>query len=186
MEFAPLPIGDQPPADMFDSLSEESLTRMEKLARLGYLERSFDFCGYNFAIRTLYPIEEAAAALAVQEFRNTLREPEVWGNVQVGLALMAVDHDPDFCPPVSLKVRPQDFARARFNWVSQNLMQPVLDYIYAEYLDLLEERNTVIREAQDLSERSLQAFWPGAGSSTEQATSDEPTTTDTPPSTPST
>lgn len=180
MEFSPLPVGDDP-RDLFESVSEESLTRMEKLIRLGYLERSFDFCGYNFAIRTLYPIEESAAALAVQEFRNTLREPEVWANVQVGLALMSVDYDEDFCPPLSPKVRPQDFARARFNWVSQNLMQPVLDYIYTQYLDLLEERNAVIREAQDLSERSLQAFWPGAGSSIEQATSDEQTTTDTQP-----
>src|SRR5271166_1339075 len=70
------------------------------LAWIGFLQKDIEFCGHSFTIKTLRPSEKAAAAVAVQEWRDTIAEPERWSNALVGMALVSVDGDPAFCPPI--------------------------------------------------------------------------------------
>lgn len=176
----PLPAGFADDHDPFDE-KEEILDDIDRLSRLGYLEDDFDFCGFHFSMRTLYPIEEAACALAIKEFSGTLREPETWAAAQVGLALTSIEYDEAFCPPVAKNIDPKEFARQRFNYITQRLMQPIIDYLFSRYINLLERRELAVKEAQDLSQGSLQSFWPGVDSSKEQGTSEGKTDTDIQP-----
>lgn len=181
-----LPVGfDEVVEDQLDPLDivdPDAQAAIEQLARIGYLTDEFDYCGVHFAIRTIYPIEELAAAAAIKEFTDTLKAPEAWGNAQIALALEAIDYDDKFCERTG-NMRPEQFARARFNYITSKFHQPVLDHLYSKYLVLIEKRDYAFKEAQNLSLGSPLSFLIGAGSSNEPGISLDQTSSEFQPST---
>lgn len=166
----------------FEQMEPELAGDFNALVNVGHLTDEFTFCGRHFVIRTLKPNEELAAAIAVKAYRETLKEPEAWCNAQIGLALMAVDHDDAFCPPTNHKL--EDFARARLHWVGDEFYQPVLNYVWNRYVELLARQKRAVEEADSLSQRNLHIWQPFADSSTEPGTSDAETDSEGPTSTP--
>lgn len=154
------------------------------LAFLGYLTHKFRFCGHSFAIETLRPHTKYAIGQAMNEYRNTLAEPDVFAAFHVALALTSVDGQRDFCPPVSDRV--SEFVAARFAWLTVDVkwQQPLIDYIFIEYTNLEKRAMAGIVELQSLSERGPDTLQPSPDSSIAPAPSDEPST-DSPPSEPS-
>lgn len=141
---------------------------VEGLIHLGELSEDFTFAGHTFTLRTLRAGEEIAAAQAIQTFRDTLKEPDAWMAAQVGLALVEIDGEGDFCPQAGPDLA--QFARARFNYVTKNWYWPVIQYLFRCYSTLLEKQLDAIQVMQDLSPRSQPIFSPSADSSIEQDT----------------
>jgi hypothetical protein len=94
---------------------------------------------------------------------------------------MAVDHDDDFCPPTNHKL--EDFARARLHWLGDEFYQPVLNYLWNRYVELLARQKQAVAEADSLSKRNLHTSlpfadsWTGAGTSDAETDSEAPTST---------
>lgn len=142
------------------------------LIYLGELTDSFEFCGHTFTLRTLRAGEEFAAAQAISEYRDTLKEPDAWVTAQIGLALVAIDGDDEFCPPAG--PNPAAFAKARFNYVTKNWYWPTIHFLYQCYTVLLTRQLEAMRSMQDLSPRGQPIFSPSADFSNEPGTlSDE-------------
>lgn len=125
---------------------------VEGLLYLGELTDSVTFCGHHFTLRTLRTHEELAAAHACQEYTSSIKAPDAWIAAQVGLALVAVDGDDAFCPPAG----PSDavFAKARFQYITENWYWPTIHYLYQFYVTLQEKQLAAYRAMQDLSPRS--------------------------------
>lgn len=148
-QVAPPP--EEEHVDPFALFSPQIQIAVRGLTFIGHLEREIEFCGHTFSLRTLYPSEKAAAAIAIQPWRGTIEEASAWTNVQVGLSLQSVDNVPDFCDAIGPDLN--EFARARLNFVNK-WHQPTLSYLYARYLELESEALDGIRELRDLSERN--------------------------------
>jgi hypothetical protein len=146
----------------FAELDPQISEAVEGLVYLGALTKEVEFCGHTFGLRTLKASEEIAAAKAIEPFRNTLKEPEAWAAVQVGLALTHIDGDDTFCPPIGPDAT--SFAKARYKYVTTSWYQPVIDFLFKVYADLLAEQVEAIRAVEDLSSRSLHTFLPSADS----------------------
>jgi hypothetical protein len=144
---------------------------VEGLIHLGELSDDFEFCGHTFGLRTLRMNEEIAAAKVIEPFRNTIKEPEAWIAAQIGLSLIHIDGEVDFCP----KAGPDQvsFARARFNYVTGNWYWPTIDFLYQGYSGLLLKQIEAMRAVQDLSPGTLLSSWPSADSFTAPATSND-------------
>lgn len=165
--------------DPFDLFSEQLRLPVRGLTFLGYIEKEVHFCGHTFSLRTLYPSEKAAVSLAVQPWRGSISEGEVWANAQVGLSLTAVDGDNDFCKQAGPDLH--DFAKARLNYVTQKWYQPTLSFLYARYLELEQEALDAIKELQDFSERNRVPSPPSPDSLTAQDILGAPIVSDTQP-----
>jgi hypothetical protein len=181
-EERPTPLGyteedlDQP-QDPFQGFSPEIRQDLEGLTHLGYLEDSFSFCGHHFVVKTLRGEEELAASLAIQEYRNTLKEPEAWVWANVALSLKSVDGDENFCPPIGPDVN--DYARARLKYCTSKWFYPLAEYIWVEHCIPLQQRQLRALEAlQGLSKRDRNPSSPKSDSSTGWAISEN-----SPPST---
>lgn len=156
------------------------------LSYIGHLERTITFAGHSFVIKTLRPSEKAAIATAIEPWRGNIAESTAFSNGHVGLALVSIDGEDSFCPPASPEIT--QFARARLNYLTNpetGWYQPVLDYLYAEYLALEQEVLNALEAYRNLELGNQKRSQPSADSSTEPDTSDEPTALDTPPSDPS-
>lgn len=156
----------------FEQFEDGVRADVDSLIHLGELSEDIEFCGHTFGLRTLRVDEEIAAAKAIDSFRDTLKEPQAWAAVQVGLALTHLDGDTDFCPSVG--VDKVSFARARFQYVTSQWYWPTIDYLHSEYLALLEKQAIAIRAVQDLSTGSPLTFSPSLDSLNEPGTSSEP------------
>ena len=131
---------------------------------MGHVTRDLHFSGLSFGLRTLYPFEEAAAALAVLPWVNTLKAPEVWAMCLIGLAITHVDGDPDFCPRAS-----QDdkvYAQQRLKWLSRTYHWPIISRLYEEYVDMQAEQVELIQRVENLQQPMMSAFMPMPGFST--------------------
>jgi hypothetical protein len=95
-----------------DRFPDDVVEDVEGLLWLGYLEDTVEFCGHEFVIRTLRLEEEILAGLVTKEYVETLAQAKAWIAAQVGLALVSVDGDENFCPPAGPGSK--DYARARF------------------------------------------------------------------------
>lgn len=154
-----------------------NLQEMEALSRersidendLRNVYREVDYAGHRFGLRTLFPWEEAMAALAVKEFTDTLKAPDMWMSAVTGLALEHVDGDPDFCPRSS----PSDevYARQRLHYMSQTWTFPFLERLYREYADMQRELLDRIERVENLSGRGTQVPAASLASLTDLATS---------------
>lgn len=132
-----------------DGFPEEVVNDVDGLLWLGFLEDSFEFCGHEFVIRTLRLEEEMIAGLAASDYKDTISRAKAWVAAQVGMALVSVDGDEDFCPPAGPNRK--DFARARFQYVSGKWYEPTINYIYAKYVRLLERQEAIMEEMENLS-----------------------------------
>jgi hypothetical protein len=138
---------------------------------VGHVVRDINFAGLSFGLRTLYPHEEAAAALAMQPWRDSLKVADVWAMSVVGLALTHVDGDPDFCPRAS-----QDdkvYAQQRLKWISRRYHWPIIERLYAEYADMQQEQVRIIERVENLSSPTMSGFTPSPVFSTGPDISDD-------------
>lgn len=181
VEFQPLPIDSPPAVDPYQKLQADQpdvFEAVQGLAWLGYLETDFEWCGHDFQMRTLRGDEELAAALVHKEFRETLGDAKAWVWAQLALAVVSIDGDPNYCPPLGPDKR--DLARARFKWMSSRWHWVVAEYLWAKYAELLGEQQRAIEAVQDLSNRSLSPFTPSPDSLTDPGTSAEEAPEDPP------
>lgn len=142
---------------------------VDGLIWLGYLEDGFDFCGHHFVIRTLRGDEELLAALVAKDYTDTLGQSRAWAWAQIALALVAVDHQDDFCPPAGPDKK--SYARARFNYVTTNWYWPTAQYIFGRYAELLERQAAAVEAMEDFSQGNLPTFMPFADSLTDRGDS---------------
>lgn len=160
---------------------QEEIEEIEKFSQIGYISGDFSFAGHSYGLRTLTSAEDIAAAAAIQEFRETLKEPEAWCAAQVALALTYVDDDDDFCPQVGPNL--QVFAKARFNWLTSHFHWVIIEEMFNDYASLLRKQLEKVRQVQDLSPGSLPISWPSADSFKTPGTSNDEISLETPSTT---
>lgn len=166
--------------DPLELFSEQIRVPVYGLAFIGHTQKDFDFCGHTFTLKTLRPSERAAVALAVKPWRETIAEPEVWSNAQVGMALVAVDHQTDFCPPIGPDLG--EFAKARLRFVTNaadGWHAPTLAFLYDRLLELEAEALKAVEELRNLSVRNPVPLSPSPDSLIVQDTLGDPTFVDT-------
>jgi hypothetical protein len=152
-----------------DTFPEDVIEEVEGLLWLGYLEETVDFCGHEFVIRTLRLEEEILAGLITKDYIETLAQAKAWVAAQIGLALVSVDGDPDFCPQAGPNKK--DYARARFHYVSSNWFEPTINYLYVKYTGLIERQLAAIQEMENLSQGSRITFMASPDSLTDRGDS---------------
>lgn len=133
-----------------DNFPEETREAVNGLIWVGHLEKEVHFCQHTFVIRTLKGDEELNAAVVSKEYIETLGQAKAWAWATIGLALVSIDGDTTFCPPIGPDGL--QYARARFHYVSKNWYWPTCEHLYGEYADLLNRQVEAIRAVQDLSE----------------------------------
>lgn len=142
--------------DYSDQFPEEVNDDVDGLIWLGYLEDQIDYCGHEFVIRTLRLEEQLLASLVTKEYTDTLGQAKAWIAAHVGLALVSVDGDTEFCPKSSFSKK--DYARARFNYVTGKWFEPTIAHLYNAYSALLERQARVLEEMENLSKESRISF----------------------------
>jgi hypothetical protein len=155
-----------------DSFPESVIEDVDGLLWLGYLEDTVDFCGHEFVIRTLRLEEEILAGLITKDYVETLAQAKAWVAAQIGLSIVSIDGDENFCPPAGPNKR--DYARARFNYVTSNWYEPTINYLYSRYTALLEKQLMAIEEMENLSQGSRITFTASPDSSIDKADSIAP------------
>jgi hypothetical protein len=167
--------------DPVELFSPEIRENVRGLAFIGYLTESFRFCGHRFTIETLRPHVKYAIGQAMEPYRNTLVEPDVFASFHVAAALTSVDGSRDFCPPMGDNLR--EWVDGRFDWVTTETgwLQPTIDFIFIKYAALEERAKTAMVELHSLSEGDQATSQPSPDSSTERAPSTEEINLATPP-----
>ena len=150
-----------------DGFPEEVIDDVEGLLWLGYLEDTVEFCGHEFVIRTLKLEEEILAGVITKDYMETLAQAKAWVAAQIGLALVAIDGDEDFCPAAGPNKK--DYARARFQYVISNWYEPTINFLYSRYTILVERQLQAIQELENLSKESRITFMASPGSLTDKA-----------------
>lgn len=152
------------------------------LAFLGYLTESFRFCGHRFTIETLRPHVKYAIGQAMEPYRNTLVEPDVFASFHVACALTSVDGDRNFCPPMGDNLR--EWVDGRFDWLTTETgwLQPTIDFLFIKFAALEEKAKAGMIELHSLSEGGQATSQPSPDSLIAPAPSTEPIDSDTPPS----
>lgn len=159
------------PAETIEDFPPEIRDAVEGLMFLGYLEDSFEFCGHHFVIRTLRGDEELLASLICKEFVQTLGQARAWVWAQIALALVSIDGDDNFCPPVSNNKR--DYARARFQYVTGKWYWPLAAYINSRYETLCELQAEGVQRVEDLYKGNRLTSTPSADSLSDRADLEE-------------
>lgn len=151
-----------------DEFPAEVRRDVEGMIWLGHLDHGCGLGGHTFVLRTLRGDEELLASLVAKEYMETIGQARAlqWG--QVALALVSVDGDEDFCPPIGPDKL--EYARARFRFVTQ-WYYPVCQFLYGQYTALLQRQIDAIQAVSDLSDRGLTTFTPFADSSTDKGDS---------------
>jgi hypothetical protein len=165
--------------DPFELFGPEIRENVQGLSYLGYLTRQIEFCGHTYQIETLRPYVKFAIGQAMEPYRNTLVEPNVFAAMHLGMALTSVDGKESFCPPEGDNLI--EFVKGRFNWVTgkSGWWQPTIDYLFAEWVKLEQEAGAAIQELHSLSQRGRDTLQPSPDSSIEPASSSEETAGDT-------
>ena len=181
----PEQVSEETRLDPIALFSEEIRIPVAGLMHLGYLTETVNFCGHTFVLETLRPYVKYAIAQALEPYRNTLQEPEVYAALHVGMALSSIDGVSDFCPPTGGNLR--EFVDARLRWITTETgwFQPTINFLYANYLNLENKAQAALMELQNLSEGNRDISPPSPGFSVERGRSADETTGDTPPSDPS-
>lgn len=159
----------------YDAFPPEAQKSVEGLVWLGYLERTFTFCGHRFTLHTLQGEDDLYTGLLAKEYQETLSQAKAWAYANVAMALKAVDGDENFCPAIGPD--PEAHARAKFNYV-RRWHWPTIEYIYEQFAFLVREQIEAIRAVQDLSNRSLKPSTPSLDSLTEPGDSSESISTE--------
>lgn len=174
--------------DPLQLFPEKIRDAVQGLAYLGQLSEEVHFCGHSFGLRTLRASDKFAVSIALQPFRNTVYEVEIFQAAHVAMALTSVDGDEDFCPPIGPNV--EEFAKARLNYVLNGpdgkggWYEPTIHFLWNRLAILEGIANEAIAELDRLSTRSQPSnSSPWLGSSTEPGNSPAPTVLASQPST---
>lgn len=149
-----------------DEMNED----VDGLIWLGYLEETVDYCGHEFVIRTIRSEEQLLASLVTKEYTNTLGQAKAWVAAHVGLALVAIDGDEEFCPQAGFSKK--DYARARFKYVTSKWYEPTINKLYEAYAGLLDRQAEILEEMENLSQESRTTFTASPDSLTPRADSE--------------
>lgn len=149
-------------SDSFEDLDPRIREAVEGLLYLGAISDEFEFCGHSFGLRTLRAGEEIAAGKAIESYRDTLKEADAWSVAQVGLALVHVDGDENFCPQAGPD--PVAFAKARYNYLSKNWYMPTIDFLFHAYGSLVQKQIEALEAIRNLSAGSQPMSWPSEDS----------------------
>lgn len=181
----PEQVSEETRIDPLALFSEEIRVPVAGLMHLGYLTETINFCGHTFVLETLRPYVKYAIAQALEPYRNTLQEPEVYAALHVGMALTSVDGVSDFCPPTGSNLR--EYVDARLRWITTETgwFQPTINFLYANYINLENKVQAGMMELQNLSGGNRDTSLPLPGFSHAPGHSTEETPSDTPPSEPS-
>lgn len=128
---------------LFDERIKDTV---DGLIWLGHLEGSFEFCGHHFLMRTLKADEELAASLVAKEYAETIGQGKAWAWANVALALVAIDGDSEFCPPIGPDKLA--YAKARFQYVTSRWYWPTGQYLFKAYEQLYERQRAAIEAIQ--------------------------------------
>lgn len=145
------------------------------LLLLGRLEERVEFAGHSFTLRTLTMAEELEVNLVAKDYLDSMGNIHAHQWAYVAAALVAVDDDPNFAPPISPGIREQ--IRAKFIYCTQSWYPPVGIYLFDRLQDLLAKQFKAIQAVEDLSKRNLGNSWPTPDSSEKPGTSEEENST---------
>ena len=136
------------------------------------------FCGHTFGLETIRPHMKFALAQAMEPYRNTLMEPQVWAAMHVGMSLTSIDGRSDFCPPIGDD--PVEFARARLEYITgpTGWWQPTIDYLFGKYVEMENVVTQAVAELHSLSLAGKATSSPSPGFSNEPELSTDETGTD--------
>lgn len=163
--------GSQEGTGLFDRFPEQVREDVQGLLYLGYIEDTFEFCGHSFTLHTLNGEEELCVGPLCKEYSETLTQAKAWAWANIAVALGAVDHDPDFCPQIAPD--PYLYAKAKFRYCLK-WYWPTAEFLYNQYLSLVERQVEAIKAFRDLSPRDLESFSPSPDSLTAPGDSEEP------------
>jgi hypothetical protein len=152
------------PSDDFGGFPDQVRQDVEGLMWLGYLETDFDYCGHNFVMRTLRGDEELLAGLVCKEYSEAVGQDKAFTWATVSLALVSIDGDEDFCPPIGRSKK--DWARGRFQFCTAKWFWPVAYRLWISYAELLQRQAAAIEAVESLFEGSQHTSTSNADSST--------------------
>lgn len=135
---------------IFEGMRQEDANNVTELVKLGHLSRDYEFCGHTFGLQTLRADADLAVGVALKDWQDNAKQPQMWAAAHVGMALTHIDGDDAFCPPTG--PNKGQFAKARLAWVTGNYFMPVIMYLYERYCDLLEEQQRAIEALQEATQ----------------------------------
>jgi hypothetical protein len=167
--------------DPFDLFSDKIKNAVEGLTYLGELSDTIKFCGHTFDIRTLMPQHKFAISLALQPYRNTVHEVDIYEALHVGMAVTAVDGEPDYCPAIGPDL--QSLCKARLSYIGEHWYPPTVSFLWGRYVLLEATAAKAIQELDRLSQGGQPTnLPPWLDSLIEQGHSQDATSLDTPQS----
>lgn len=164
-------VEEQESGNPFSEFPEQVQNDINSLMWLGYLEDSFEFCGHSFTLATLRGDDELNSGLVVKEYAETFSQARAYAWAKIALALVAVDGDANFCPPIGPDKR--EFARTRFKWVTERWYWPVAEFLYSRYTALELRQIEAIEAVQGLSTGSPPPSTPSPDSLNDKGDSPE-------------
>lgn len=156
----------------------ETQAAVDGLTHLGYLEKTVEFCGHRFGIRTLYGNEDLLIGIITKEYVETMAQAKAWTIAHVALALTHVDGQKDFCPPASYDEL--ENARGRFQYVASKWQYPTIDAVFKHFAVLVAEQAEAYDAMRDFSQRSLRKPTPSQSSLNELGDSHSGIASDSP------
>ncbi|MDB5280896.1 MAG: hypothetical protein JWR61_5851 [Ferruginibacter sp.] len=159
----------------FEDFSPEVNQAVDGLAWLGHLEASTSRWGHTWTFRTLKADEELIAALVAKDYQDTFGQVKAHAWAHVAASLTTVDGEENWCPPIGPD-RAQHL-RAKFTYCTQNWYWPVGEYLFSEYIDLINKQAEALEAVDSLSSRSLRTSFGTQDSSETQEDSPVPTST---------
>jgi len=104
------------------------------LLYVGYLEATFEFLGHRFRIATPTRRERIQMGLAIKPFQGTATWELAYQAAMVAAYLLEVDGEK--LPEPVLTSAKDDAFTERYKWVTEHVMDHVMDEIYTKCLEL--------------------------------------------------
>lgn len=123
--------------NVIDEFPPEVAEEVIGLLYLGQLTSDVHWAGHNFTLRTLKTGEELAVALLLKDFTDNIGMAKAYATATVAAALESVDGRPligALGPDVRVSIGD------KHQYLSENWYWPVIEFLYNEYLKLLERQ----------------------------------------------
>lgn len=143
--------------ELYDEFSPEVAIAVDGLMWLGHLEEEVKFAGHTFILRTLKAAEELEAALVAKEYLETFGQTKATAWAHVAAALMSVDGDESFCPPIGPDAK--QHLRAKFNYITENWYWPLGEFLFDKYVELVKRQIEAVEAVENLSPGSRKNSW---------------------------
>lgn len=153
----------------FDQFPDAIRDDVDGLAWLGHLQTTVHMWGHSFTLQTLKANEELEAALIAKEYQDSFGQVKAHAWAHLAMSVVAVDGDENFCPPIGPDVRKH--ATAKFRYMTENWYWPIGEFLFGEYVELVQRQTEALEALEDLSPRSRQTSKPTPDSSNEQGDS---------------